>query len=165
MPHIVIFIHEFISALQHLKHCCHIIGTEHSVSASNHCNSHVHGYGKKAYILKCLLNFKNNLINIGCATLYQLSMTYITVNNLSINSNYRILAAELNYRFTHVITELETLPKISYGSIPKFMLIDHMTRKYTYSKKLDSAYSLEWYYGSEVFYRFRRKFNKTVKFR
>ena len=100
MPHIVIFIHEFISALQHLKHCCHIIGTEHSVSASNHCNSHVHGYGKKAYILKYLLDFKNNLINIGCATLYHLSMTYITVNNLSINSNYRILAAELNYRFT-----------------------------------------------------------------
>ena len=62
MPRIVIFILEFISALQHLKHCCHIIGTagkEHSVSASNHCNSHVHGYGKKAYILKYLLDFKN----------------------------------------------------------------------------------------------------------
>ena len=102
MPHIVIFIHEFISALQHLKHCCHIIGTEPSVSASNHCNSHVHGYGKKAYILKYLLDFKNNLINIGCATLYHLSMTYKTVYNLSINSNYRILAAELNYRFTLV---------------------------------------------------------------
>ena len=29
-------------------------------------------------------------------------MTYITVYNLSINSNYRILAAELNYRFTEV---------------------------------------------------------------
>ena len=27
-------------------------------------------------------------------------MTYTTVYNLSINSNYRILAAELNYRFT-----------------------------------------------------------------
>ena len=26
-PHIVVFIHEFISALQHLKHYCHIIGT------------------------------------------------------------------------------------------------------------------------------------------
>ena len=26
MPHIVIFIHEFISAFQHLKHSCHIIG-------------------------------------------------------------------------------------------------------------------------------------------
>ena len=51
----------------------------HSVSASNHCNSHVHGYGKKAYILKYLLDFKNNLINIGCTTLYHLSMTYITV--------------------------------------------------------------------------------------
>ena len=81
MPHIVIFIHKFISALQHLKHCCHIIGTEHSVSASNHCNSHVHGYSKKAYILKYLLDLKkNNLINIGCATLHHLSMTYITVN-------------------------------------------------------------------------------------
>ena len=99
MPHIVIFIHEFVSALQHLKHYCHIIGTEHSVSASNHCNSHIYGYGKKAYILKYLLDFKN-LINIGCATLYHLSMTYITVNNLSINSNYRILAEKLNYRFT-----------------------------------------------------------------
>ena len=32
----------------------------------------------------------------------------VTVYNLSINSNYRILAVELNYRFTHVITE--TLP-------------------------------------------------------
>ena len=99
MPCIVIFIHEFISALQHLKHCCHIIGTEHSVSASNHCNSHVHGYGKKAYILKYLLDFKNNLINIGCATVYHLSITYITVN-LSLNGNYRIWAAELNYGFT-----------------------------------------------------------------
>ena len=28
------------------------VGTEHSVSGSNDCNSHVHGYGKKAYILK-----------------------------------------------------------------------------------------------------------------
>ena len=103
MHRIVIFILKFISALQHLKHCCHIIGTigtEHSVSASNHCNPHVHGYGKKAYILKYLLDFKNNLINIGCATLYHLSMMYITVYNLSNNSNYRILAAELNYRFT-----------------------------------------------------------------
>ena len=44
-----------------------------------------------SYILKYLLDFKNNLINIGCATLYHLSMTYITVYNLSINSNYRIL--------------------------------------------------------------------------
>ena len=67
--------------------------TEHSVSASNHCNSHVHGYGKKAYILKYLLDFKNNLIDIECATLYHPSMTYITVYNLAINSNYRILAA------------------------------------------------------------------------
>ena len=33
-----------------------------------------HGYGKKACILKYLLDFKNNLINIGCATLYHLSM-------------------------------------------------------------------------------------------
>ena len=30
-------------------------------------------------------------------------MTYITVYNLSINSNYRILAAELNYRFTLIL--------------------------------------------------------------
>ena len=107
MPRIVIFKLEFISALQHLKNCCHIIGTvgtEHSVSASNHCNSLVHGHGKKAYILKYLSDFKNNLINIGCATLYHLSMTYITLYNLSINCNYRILAAELNYRFTKIFT-------------------------------------------------------------
>ena len=103
MPHIVIFVHEFFSALQYLKHCCHDIGTQHSVSASNHCNSHVHGYSKKAYILKYLLDFENNLINIGCATLYHLSMTYTTVYNLSINSNYRILAAKLNYRFTGIV--------------------------------------------------------------
>ena len=105
MPRIVVFIHEFISALQHLKHYCHIIGTLPNGAfcqciQSLQLTCHVHGYGKKAYILKYLLDFKNNLINIGCATLYHLSMTYITVHNLSINSNYRILAAELNYRFT-----------------------------------------------------------------
>ena len=105
MPRIVIFILEFISALQHLKHCCHIIGTvgtEHSLSASNHCNSHVHGYGKKAYVLKSLLDFKNNLINIGCPTLHHLSMMYIAVNIICqlIVANNRILASELNYRFT-----------------------------------------------------------------
>ena len=125
MPRIVIFILEFIRALQHLKHCCHIIGTvgtEHSVSASNHCNSHVHGYGKKAYILKYLLEFKNNLINIGCATLYHLSMTYIIVYNLSINSNYHILAAELNYRFTLLcVTEEQRNSLIPIG---RFFLYD-----------------------------------------
>ena len=39
-------------------------------------------------------------INIGCATLYHLSMMYVTVHNMSFNSNCRILAAALNYRFT-----------------------------------------------------------------
>ena len=39
-------------------------------------------------------------INIGCATLYHLSMMYVTVYDMSFNSNCRILAAELNYRFT-----------------------------------------------------------------
>ena len=39
-------------------------------------------------------------INIGCATLCHLSMMYITVYNMSFNSNCRILAEELNYRFT-----------------------------------------------------------------
>ena len=39
-------------------------------------------------------------INIGCATLYHLSMMYVTAYNMSFNSNCRILAAELNYRFT-----------------------------------------------------------------
>ena len=97
--HIYTRIYQCTPALKALTYC-HIIGTEHSVSASNYCNSHVHGYCKKAYILKYLLDFKNNLINIGCATLYHLSMTYITVYNLLINSNCRILAVQLNYRFT-----------------------------------------------------------------
>ena len=39
-------------------------------------------------------------INIGCATLYHLSMMYVTVYNMSFNSNCRILAAYLNYRIT-----------------------------------------------------------------
>ena len=42
-------------------------------------------------------------INIGCATLYHLSMMYVTVYDMSFNSNCRILAAELNYRFTNYI--------------------------------------------------------------
>ena len=37
------------------------------------------------------------------ATLYHLSMMYVTVYNMSFNSNCRILAAELNYRFTIII--------------------------------------------------------------
>ena len=41
-------------------------------------------------------------INIGCATLYHLSMMYVTVYNMSFNSNCHILAAELNYRFTYL---------------------------------------------------------------
>ena len=63
----------------------------HSIIATH--MSIIYLYDKKAYILKYLLDFKNNLLNIGCATQYHLSMTYITVYNLSINSNYRILAA------------------------------------------------------------------------
>ena len=43
-------------------------------------------------------------INIGCATLYHLSMMYETVYNMSFNSNCRILAAELKYRFTKIKT-------------------------------------------------------------
>ena len=39
-------------------------------------------------------------INIGCATLYYFSMMYVTVYIMSFNSNCRILAAKLNYRFT-----------------------------------------------------------------
>ena len=45
-------------------------------------------------------------INIGCATLYHLSLMYVTVYNMSFNSNCRILAAELKYRFTFKITGL-----------------------------------------------------------
>ena len=50
-----------------------------------------------AHILIYILLF---FINIGCATLYYLSMMYVTVFIMSFNSNCRILAAELNYRFT-----------------------------------------------------------------
>ena len=39
-------------------------------------------------------------INIGRDPLYHLSITYITVYNFSFNSNCRIMATELNYRFT-----------------------------------------------------------------
>ena len=39
-------------------------------------------------------------INIGCATLYYISMMYVTVYVMSFNSNCCILAAELNYMFT-----------------------------------------------------------------
>ena len=47
----------------------------------------------------CLLHifFYYIFINIGCATLYHLSMMYVTVYNMSFNSNCRILATELNY--------------------------------------------------------------------
>ena len=52
----------------------------------------------------CLLHIFLGIffINIGCATLYHLSIMYVTVFNMSFNSNCRILAAELNYRFTLV---------------------------------------------------------------
>ena len=50
MSHIVIFFHEFFTALQLLKHCCYIIGTQTSASASKHCKSSDHWYGQKAYI-------------------------------------------------------------------------------------------------------------------
>ena len=51
-------------------------------------------------------------INIGCATLYHLSMMYVTVYNMSFNSNCRILAAELNYRFTNCYYTLNQLNSI-----------------------------------------------------
>ena len=44
-------------------------------------------------------------IDIGCATLYFLSMMYVTVYNMLYNSNRHILAAELNYRFTLSYTQ------------------------------------------------------------
>ena len=40
------------------------------------------------------------LIIIGCATLYHLSMMYITVYNLLFNCNCHILATDLNNTFT-----------------------------------------------------------------
>ena len=45
-------------------------------------------------------------INIGCATLYYLSMMYVTVY-IVICSNCRILAVELNYRFTKLFIRVE----------------------------------------------------------
>ena len=45
-------------------------------------------------------------MNIGCGTLYYLSMMYVTVYIMSFNSNCRILAAELNYRFTNKINKI-----------------------------------------------------------
>ena len=39
-------------------------------------------------------------IIIRSATLYHLSMMYVTVYSMSFNSNCRVLAMELNYRFT-----------------------------------------------------------------
>ena len=54
--------------------------------------------------------------NRQVATLYLLSMTYITVYNLSINSNYRILAAELNYRFTCTFSVLKCVEYVDYPS-------------------------------------------------
>ena len=46
-------------------------------------------------------------INIGCATLYHLSMMYVAVYNMSFNSNCRILAAELKYRFTQIFSNTD----------------------------------------------------------
>ena len=56
-------------------------------------------------------------INIGCATLYHLSMMYVTVYNMSFNSNCRILAAELNYRFTEYFLDSLSLFSLNSNSI------------------------------------------------
>ena len=53
------------------------------------------------------------MINIGCATLYHLSMMYVTVYNMSLNSNCRILAAELNYWFIITILQFAS-PRMFY---------------------------------------------------
>ena len=44
--------------------------------------------------------------NIGCATLYHLSMMYVTVYNMPFNNNCRILATQLNYRFTPITRKI-----------------------------------------------------------
>ena len=59
MPHIVIFLHDFFTAFYYLKHCCYIIGTHISATATKHCKLPRYGYCKKAYILKYLLEFHN----------------------------------------------------------------------------------------------------------
>ena len=48
MAPIVIFLHEFFNRALALLF---IIGTQHSVRATNLCNARRHGYGNKAYIL------------------------------------------------------------------------------------------------------------------
>ena len=41
-------------------------------------------------------------INIGCATLYYLFMMYVTVHNMSFNSNCRILAAVIHVEYVFI---------------------------------------------------------------
>ena len=53
-----------------------------------------------AYVFIVHILIYRFFVNIGWATLYHLSMMYVTVYNLTFNSNCQILPAELNYRFT-----------------------------------------------------------------
>ena len=67
-----------------------------------------------SYLSMCLLHIFLYIffINIGCATLYHLSMMYVTVYDMSFNSNCRILAAKLNYRFTKIFfCEISDFPQ------------------------------------------------------
>ena len=95
MPHIVVFIHKFFSGIQCAPALKALLSYYWNAAERSILSVHpiivTHmsmGTVKRlSYILKYLLDFKNDLINIGCATLYHLSMTYITVYNLSINSS------------------------------------------------------------------------------
>ena len=66
-------------------------------------------------------------INIGCATLSHLSMMYVTVCSMSFNSNCRILAAELNCRFTELSdVNLIRLDNVTANIAPK--AVDELKR-------------------------------------
>ena len=59
-------------------------------------------------------------------------MTYITVYNLSINSNYRILAAKLNYRFILKQMYLNTFVNlIMYLNYNQYHVFNKYSKKYS----------------------------------
>ena len=91
----------FLPRLALQKHCCYIIGTDISASATKQCKLPRHGYCKKAYILKYRFEFHNKYwMRPSISPFY--GVYSLTVYNLPFNSNCRILAAELNCSFTYI---------------------------------------------------------------
>ena len=84
---------------------------------------------KKAYILKYLLDFKNNLINIGCATLYHLSMTYIT----------------LYLQTAHSVSLWWKLPLHPFYFIPYFNLFNYLYIRLFYTHSFIHSIHLVFY--------------------